>query len=360
MLYAVATTLLTHGEARYRQFLFPVLIPYAAWMLVKVIGDRGQGIGDRGQEAGGRRQAAGGRRQETKQSEATPATRHPPLVTRHSSPVTRHPSPVTRHLAIALLWLLIGGVWLGFYPREWASQNLLRGWHALSSELAWAAGWHDAALRADARALAAQESPDGWIRLGDHERALGDTSRARKAYREAVALTPPYLAAVARLGDLLRSQGDREAAQAFVGDYVDQQRLVEWSWRDLTPGPRSYVNVGDGLDFGYVGGVYVAEKQAGVLARWSDGRAVVRLPGAGPGVLRLRLAAPRPDGSSTRAEVCAAGRCQALVVGPGWRTYELPLVKRLAATDQIELSSDTFQASEGRRLGVLIDWVDVR
>ncbi|HEU5103871.1 MAG TPA: phospholipid carrier-dependent glycosyltransferase, partial [Roseiflexaceae bacterium] len=35
LVYAVATMLLTHGEARYRQFLFPVLIPYAAWMLVR-------------------------------------------------------------------------------------------------------------------------------------------------------------------------------------------------------------------------------------------------------------------------------------------------------------------------------------
>ena len=33
--YLLVTLLLTHGEARYRHFLFPVLIPYAAWALLR-------------------------------------------------------------------------------------------------------------------------------------------------------------------------------------------------------------------------------------------------------------------------------------------------------------------------------------
>ena len=97
-----------------------------------------------------------------------------------------------------------------------------------------------------------------------------------------------------------------------------------------------------------------------VQARWSDGRALLRLPGAGPGVLRLRLAAPHPDAQPTRAEVCVAGRCQVLSVGPTWRIYELPLTTTLAGEQQIEISSDTFDAPEGRRLGLLIDWADVQ
>jgi len=104
----------------------------------------------------------------------------------------------------------------------------------------------------------------------------------------------------------------------------------------------------------------MAEKQQGVLARWSDGRALLRLPGAGPGVLRLRLAAPHPSTTPTHAEVCVAGRCEVLSVGPIWRIYQLPVAITLAATQQIEIRSDTFQAPEGRRLGLLIDWADVR
>ena len=58
LLYTVATIMLTHGEGRYRHFLFPVLIPYAAWLLA-----RRQETGDRRQETGDRRQGAGSREQ---------------------------------------------------------------------------------------------------------------------------------------------------------------------------------------------------------------------------------------------------------------------------------------------------------
>jgi 4-amino-4-deoxy-L-arabinose transferase-like glycosyltransferase len=372
MAYAVTTMLLTHAETRYRHFLFPVLIPYAAWALVQFTGDGRQETGDRRRETGDGRQETGDRRRETGDGRQETGDRRREtgdgsagLASRISglaSRVSRHPvTPSPRPLVVALLWILITGVWVGYYPREWADTHFRRGWHALGADLAWAAGWRDAALRADERALAARETPDGWIRLGNHVRDMGDTSGALKAYRRAVALTPPYVAAVARQGDMMRAAGDEEAARkAFVGDYVDQQRLVDWSWRGLRPGPRAYLDVGDGVDFGYIGGVYMAEEQQGVLARWSDGRALLRLPGAGPGVLRLRLAAPRPDGMPVRARVCVAGRCQALSVGPTWRSYELPLGVELTNELPIEIESDTFDAPEGRRLGLLIDWADVR
>jgi 4-amino-4-deoxy-L-arabinose transferase-like glycosyltransferase len=319
--YAIVTMLLTHAETRYRHFLFPVLIPYAAWMIAQAW------------------------RQEHKQT--------------GKQRITFSLSPLL--LVSTMLWILIAGVWVTSYPREWADQQFRRSWHAFWSEVAWSAGWRDAALAEDQRALAALETPDGWIRLGDHRRAISDTRGALKAYREAVVLTPPYVTAVAHEGDMMRAGGDAEAARkAFVGDYVDQQRLAEWSWRELRPGPSTYVNVGDGVDFGYVGGMYIAEKQQGVLARWSDGRALLRLPGAGPGVLRLRLAAPHPDATPTRAQVCLAGSCQVFSIGPTWRTYELPLKAKLTDVHQIEIRSDTFDAPEGRRLGLLIDWAEVQ
>jgi 4-amino-4-deoxy-L-arabinose transferase-like glycosyltransferase len=336
LVYAVITTLLTHAETRYRHFLFPVLIPYAAWMLVRM-GRQADQVTRRQKET---------KRQGDKLSQTASL---PPF----------SPSPLL--LVTVMLWILIAGVWITTYPTEWVDQNFRRGWYALRSDLAWSFGWREAALAADQRALAAQKTPDGWLRLGDHERAVGDEAAARKAYRNAVVLTPPYVAAVAREGDLLRASGDEEAARkAFVGDYVDQQRLAEWSWRALRPGPRAYVDVGDGVDFGYIGGVYMAEKQQGVLARWTDGRGLLRLPGAGPGVLRLRLAAPHPDQEPTRAEICVAERCQILSVGPTWRTYELPLTTKLTDVQPIEIRSSTFDAPEGRRLGLLIDWADVR
>jgi hypothetical protein len=72
------------------------------------------------------------------------------------------------------------------------------------------------------------------------------------------------------------------------------------------------------------------------------------------------MAAPRPDGTPVRTQVCVSGRCQTLSVGPIWRTYEFPLEMNLTDTSQIEISSDTFDAPEGRRVGLLIDWADVQ
>ncbi|MEO7913589.1 MAG: phospholipid carrier-dependent glycosyltransferase, partial [Roseiflexaceae bacterium] len=104
LVYAVTTMLLTHAEMRYRHFLFPVLIPYAAWVLIRKRGVRSQEPADRS-----RSRASHGR----------------------SSIVNRQSLP--RLLIIALLWILITGVWISTYPREWANQHFMRGWHALWS-----------------------------------------------------------------------------------------------------------------------------------------------------------------------------------------------------------------------------------
>jgi len=191
-----------------------------------------------------------------------------------------------------------------------------------------------------------------------HARAGGDATLALRSYRSAVALAPPYVAAGEGLGDLLRETCDERAArEAFVGDYVDQQQLADWSWRDLRPAPRSALAIGDGLDFGYVGGVYLPEKQAGALVRWTNGNGALRLaaPGSGRGMLLLRLAAPRPDGSSASARVCVEGRCAPLDLGPEWRVYRVPIAANGRGSIEVEIRSDTFASPEGRRLGVLID-----
>lgn len=322
VLYAIATTMLTHAETRYRHFLYPILIPYAAWLLTRLSATR--------RRAG--------------------QSRLPAETPRSSGPAA------WRLLGIAAIWALLGGVWLVYYPRSWAADGVSRGWHALASEVEWALGDHDSALREDERVLAVRKTPDAWLRLGDHARAMGDTRRAEKAYRSAVAIAPPYVAAVARFGDLLRALGnEHDARDAFVGDYVDQQRLVDWSWRNLGSAAAPAVAVGDGLDFGYVGGVYLPELQEGARVRWTNGLGMLRLRGpVGPAVLRLRLAAPRPDGAAS-VRVCVASRCQPLDLGPAWRVYSLSVDITKEAPLLVELRSDTFVSAEGRRLGILID-----
>src|SRR5262249_21700612 len=47
LLYVLATVLLPHGGARYRHFLFPALIPYAAWTLTRRTKNRPEGTRQR-------------------------------------------------------------------------------------------------------------------------------------------------------------------------------------------------------------------------------------------------------------------------------------------------------------------------
>ncbi len=319
LLYAVGTMLLTHGEARYRHFLFPVLIPYAAWALVR--------------------------------------TRRSAALAGKQRPGARYAVRITRFLLLAAL---VGGTWLLYYPWGWAAQNLARGWYAQRAELAWALGDQAGALRLDERALDVRETLDGWLRLGDHARAAGDTQRALAAYRAARAIGADYIPTAAKTGDLLRAEGQPDAARAAFGkDSVAQQPLTDWSWRELRPPARETIAVGDGLDFGYVGGVYPAELLGGSATRWTNGEGQLRFgaaPLAAPTtlLLRLRLAAPRPDGGAVAAQVCAAGQCQALVLGAGWRAYSLAFTLPAGAPLEFTIRSGTFAAPDGRRLGVML------
>jgi Dolichyl-phosphate-mannose-protein mannosyltransferase len=328
-LYVVLTVLLTHGETRYRHFLFPVLIPYAAWML-------------------------------TPRQADTMASRQ------HDSQLALS----GRLLAIVAQWGFLLGIGLGVYPWGWAGQNLARGWYTAAGDIAWDTGDIGAALRAYERAEQAQETPDVWLRRGDASRALGDLSGALHAYREANRLAPLYIAANARLGDLLRELGDEEGARAaFKGDYADPQRVVDWAWDNLRPAARAELDIGDGLDFGYVGGFYPAELIDDTTARWAGGHGMVRL-GIAPrndaegspslDLVRLRLAAPRPGGSSVPAQVCAVDSCWNLNVAPDWRTYTLLFQTPVDEPLEIEINSDTFVAPDGRQLGVLVDSAQIQ
>jgi hypothetical protein len=169
-----------------------------------------------------------------------------------------------------------------------------------------------------------------------------------------------YVGASAVLGDLLRETGrEDEARRAFRGRYLDQRRLTDWSYQMLRPAAGALVDVGDGLDFGYVGGVYLPEEQQGAMARWTDGRGRLRLSPASEArqmLVTLRAAAPRPDGRPVTLSVCAGGRCEDAVLGGAWRTVRVLLP---AASGPLELRSATFFAPDGRDLGVLVDWTRV-
>jgi 4-amino-4-deoxy-L-arabinose transferase-like glycosyltransferase len=336
LLYVVVATMLTHGEARYRHFLFPVLIPYAALALCRLPG---------------------------RSIAMPPAARW--LV-------------AGRSLLVALLLPLMLYTILSTYPWEWAARGARRSMHHLAGNIAHARGNLEAAAAAYERALVVEKTPDVFLALGDVRRQQGDIAAADSAYRSAVRRKPLYIAATARLGDLWRAQGD--AAQArdyFAGIHADEQRVIDWSWRNLEPPPAEQIAVGDGLDAGYVQHVYPAEEQQGTLARWTDGQGRVRLvlpatpPRAPPQhlLVELRMAAPHPGSAGVPVQVCSAGMCQPLTLARTWRRVALLLPAAPAEqgsstiTQVLTVRSPTFSVPDAhgdeRRLGVLLDHVRV-
>jgi tetratricopeptide (TPR) repeat protein len=268
----------------------------------------------------------------------------------------------------ALIVLLLATV-AAHYPWEWARKGALRSLHTVAGNVAAAAGNAEAAEVAYRRAIDAQHSADVWIAIGDLRLAQGNRSGATYAYRRAWRQERHYIGASARYANLLRMQGRDDAARrAFEGFYVSEQAVLDWSWHHLAPPPTRRVNVGDGLDFGYVAGVYQDEQQAGTSVRWTNGNGRLRLavqppqgaPPEAPALLRLRLAAPHPDAARVPLAVCTAGRCQQIALTAEWRTLTLPLPATGSAGGQIiELHSPTFTAADGRELGVLLDWAAV-
>jgi 4-amino-4-deoxy-L-arabinose transferase-like glycosyltransferase len=304
----VAATLLTHAEGRYRHFLFMALIPCAALAIGELI--RGS-----------------------------------------------RPRPAILGAAAAPLALLFIPL-LVYYPWQWAGSGAARSAYRWWGDAQAALAQPAAASSAYQAALWASETPDGWIALGDLRRSRGDVAGAEQAYELAHERLPTYVGASARLGDLLRAAGrDEEARNAFRGRYLDQASLLDWSFRFLSPRPVASIDLGDGLDYGYVAGVYPAEELQSARARWTDGRGLLRLATAdSPSSLTLRVAAPHPDADTVPLQICAGAVCQEVMVGRAWREVRVLLP---ATAEPIELRSPTLWAPEGRALGVLVDWAAV-
>ncbi len=319
-LYAIAVILVTHGEARYRHFFFPALIPYAAWL----------------------------------------------LVTLRASPARLRQARLWSAglIAVALLWHPV----VTNYPRAWAAQNLGRGWAVWRAEQAARRGDHDAAVRL--YRVASRHDP----RSGDARIALARLFLDRDREAEAIATLEEgfgHLPSYARLnvwrGEAYRRAGWlAEAREAFKGFYNYEQQLLDEAWAELDPPLPRAIDVGDGLDFGLVSGVYAAETQDARTVRWSGERAELRLAGTTHGAsVRVTLSAPRPDGSAVPVTICANDSCERVALDAGWRTVVIAAPP--GDETRVTLETTTFRprdadptSPDDRALGVLIDGVEVR
>jgi hypothetical protein len=170
-----------------------------------------------------------------------------------------------------------------------------------------------------------------------------------------------YPPSYVRLGDLLREIGDLAAAQqAYRPQYVSEQHLLDLAWRDTYPSPSAIIDVGDGLDFGYLTGFYPAETLAGVHSRWTSAVARIRLP-ANSRVVRLRMAALRPD-APVNGQFCVDNICHPFKLDTAWRwlTIQLPSHTTHSRLREIELRVTPWTAPDGRTLGIVVDRIETK
>lgn len=196
----------------------------------------------------------------------------------------------------------------------------------------------------------------------------GNQAEAETWLRDAIAAEPAHAHAHLVLGDLQRSRGELEAAREHLAfETTSLQDLQRWSRQRVISAPPTELDIGGGLDLGFITGFHAGE--AGGW-RWTQEQAMIDLAAHEGATLQLRLAAGRPASAPLPiVEVLVNGQpAGQITVANEWQTYELALPAGTANSDTIsvELRSQTFrpraydQASpDGRRLGVMVDRVRI-
>lgn len=320
LFYAPFTAMLFHVELRYRLPVYPVLMLYSAWLLA-----------------------------------------HPKLL----------PWRSWRTIPAAALLLACLALTLAHAPYPALSWNLgNKHFQLAQAESALKRGDAQSAQAAAESALAHDPSSAlAEVALARTALLRGDQAAASEALERAIRAKRAHPYAHLLKGDLLRAQADFEAARpelAFESGSLED--LQTWLWeRTITPMP-SQIDLGAGLDLGFIKGFYLPESIDGVSVRWSHERAIIRLqaPSDAP-VLHLRITGARPQGAlSAQLDLQSNGEHLATIqVANTWQDYNVPLPK-LKAGDllEIEFSSHAFRprsfdpaSPDGRDLGVLFDRV---
>ncbi|NNJ11807.1 phospholipid carrier-dependent glycosyltransferase [Chloroflexales bacterium ZM16-3] len=323
-LYVGLTTVLFHVELRYRLPLYPALLPFAGLALA---GAGGWVLGGRGRW---------------------------PMVAGGLAVAVCLGMTLLHANYPALAW------WLG-----WKHLDLARAEAALGrSDVAAARAAAGGALALDDGSALAR------VALARADVLAGDEAGAMTQLDAAIGALPAHPYAHLLRGDLLRQRGDVAAARADLAfETSSLEDLQVWSWGRFTSEPPSRIDLGDGLDLGFIRGFHsVAPGEVGF--RWTRGEAQLRLMApAGATELRIRAASGRPDGSPCALRVTVDGRdlgsLQISADGGGYVAL-LPARFPTARIVVVGLRSDTFMprdfdraSADGRRLGVRVVGVEV-
>ncbi len=260
------------------------------------------------------------------------------------------------------------------YP-QLIAQGMQRELHRAEAQRALRAGDQEGAIAAYERMLAVDpdfvdgrtelariyldrgEYEAGWAALGDRHTHRGDVIR----------------------GALARGQGDLERAAFYFEDAEvragEDVQLLSLEW--LTPTPRYALQLGNGLDFGYLMGFSFGEDGppgpdgAPRTYRWLQGDGLIVLPLPEPlregAVVRLRATGGLPG--ETPLSVTLGDTTTTLPVRAGeWRIYQVAVPPALAGQTRltIRLEAPTFipvqlnpNSSDARLLSVMISDVAV-
>jgi len=336
VLYILLTSMLFHVELRYRLPIYPALLPYAAWAIA-----------------------------------------HCPLPIAHWAS-KRFPmyNMQSATVGAALTCLVIVSITLLHRPYGSESWMLARKHLQLWQAQRALDGGDPAGARAAAESALAldPESALAQVALARAALAQGDRAGALAALDQAIAALRAHPYAHLLRGAILRDQGDLSGAQAEFAGYeqASLEDLQDWSWQVFAPFavPPSAVDIGGGLDLGYLRGFWPAEPGGG---RWSQRDAEIAL-GTPPGRdarLELKLNSGRPAGASApRVRIYVGGHeIGQLVAEPGWHSYSfavpaefIPETRRIV----VAVRSATFRprdfdraSPDNRALGVLVGRIEI-
>ncbi|MGC8959328.1 MAG: glycosyltransferase family 39 protein [Chloroflexia bacterium] len=215
------------------------------------------------------------------------------------------------------------------------------------------------------------ESAEARVLLARALRVEGQVEEAEAALRQAIAYRSGHPHPHLLLGDLLRAQGRaEEAARELAWEPTSLEDLQRWSWEHFASPPSSSLDLGSGLELGFVLGWHLPEREGEVTYRWSDAEVLFRLAvpsGDAPPCLYLRMDAGRPEALPLpEVELWQGKRLLArFPVENGWHTYSVPLGPDGAGrTVDLVLRAPTFRPhrydphlDDNRPLGVKVDRV---
>jgi hypothetical protein len=196
----------------------------------------------------------------------------------------------------------------------------------------------------------------------------GDRQRALDSLGAAIGVLRAHPYAHLLRGAILRAEGRTDAARedlAFEGASLED--LQSWAWRVFAPAAPApaALDVGGGLDLGFVRGFWLPEEGA---FRWSGASSEIALAAPGGSArVELRLASARRAGAPPATLVVSADGRELGRIQPeaGWRTYTLPL-DRPPGPFVLTLRCATFRprdydraSPDDRALGVMVGRVAV-